>query len=91
MLATLNVTAPPDMPCERIVAKPPTSAREAPEKPAFPWGVQLIGDRSEIKALLPSIAEEARGYPWRVPADDRPHHPEDDRSGDLDPHTHRSG
>ena len=51
MLATLNVTAPPDMPCERIVANPPASAKEAPEKPAFPWGVQLIGDRSEIKAL----------------------------------------
>ena len=51
MLATLNVTAPPDMPCERIVAKPPASPREAAEKPAFPWGVQLIGDRSEIKAL----------------------------------------
>jgi hypothetical protein len=48
---TLNVTAPPDMPCERIVVKPPASPREAPEKPAFPWGVQLIGDRSEIKAL----------------------------------------
>jgi hypothetical protein len=26
-------------------------AREAPEKPSFPWGVQLIGDRSETKAL----------------------------------------
>lgn len=50
MLVTLNVTAPPDMPCERIVAKPPESAREPPE-PAFPWGVQLIGDRSETKAL----------------------------------------
>jgi SPOR domain len=33
------------------VAKPPASAREGPEKPAFPWGVQLIGDRSETKAL----------------------------------------
>jgi hypothetical protein len=51
MLTTLNVTPPPDMPCERIVAKPPASPREAPEKPAFPWGVQLIGDRSEMKAL----------------------------------------
>jgi hypothetical protein len=47
MLATPNVTTPPDMPCERIVSP----ASEPPEKPAFPWGVQLIGDRSEIKAL----------------------------------------
>jgi transglycosylase-like protein with SLT domain len=60
MLATLNVTAPPDMPCERIVAKPPASAREAPEKPAFPWGVQLIGDRSEIKALATYRALQKR-------------------------------
>jgi hypothetical protein len=48
------------MPCERIVAKSPASAREAPEKPAFPWGVQLIGDPSEIKALATYRALQKR-------------------------------
>jgi hypothetical protein len=60
MLTTLNVTPPPDMPCERIVAKPPASPTEAPEKPAFPWGVQLIGDPSEIKALATYRALQKR-------------------------------
>jgi hypothetical protein len=50
-LATLNVTAPADMPCDKIAAKPPAPPTEGPDKPIFPWGVQLIGDRSEVKAL----------------------------------------
>src|SRR5262249_13606620 len=51
-LATLNVTVPADMPCGKIAAKasaPP--AKTVPDKAAFPWAVQLIGDRSEGKAL----------------------------------------
>jgi hypothetical protein len=56
--ATLNVTAPADMPCDvKIAAKPPAPSakvvpdKTVPDKPAFPWAVQLIGDRSEVKAL----------------------------------------
>src|SRR2546429_7879294 len=52
VLAPLNVTPPADMPCGRLVAKPPAPpAKAVPDKPTFPWGVQLIGDRSEVKAL----------------------------------------
>jgi hypothetical protein len=53
-LATLNVTAPADMPCGRLVAAKPAAppAKTVPDKPApLPWAVQLIGDRSETKAL----------------------------------------
>jgi hypothetical protein len=56
--ATLNVTAPADMPCDvKIAAKPPAPSakvvpdKTVPDKPAFPWAVQLIGDRSKVKAL----------------------------------------
>jgi Transglycosylase SLT domain len=50
-VATLNVTAPADMPCDKIAAKSPAPSTEVPDKPTLPWGVQLIGDRSEVKAL----------------------------------------
>ena len=50
-LATLNVTVPADMPCGKIAAKLPAPSKEALDKPSFPWGVQLIGDLSEVKAL----------------------------------------
>jgi hypothetical protein len=50
-LSTLNVTIPADMPCEKIAAKPPMPSKEAPNKSTSPWGVQLIGDLSEGKAL----------------------------------------
>ena len=49
-LSTLNVTVPADMPCEKIAVRAPTP-KELPNKDTSPWGVQLIGDRSEIKAL----------------------------------------
>jgi soluble lytic murein transglycosylase-like protein len=53
-LATLNVTVPADMPCGKLVAAKPAAppAKTVPDKPApLPWTVQLIGDRSEAKAL----------------------------------------
>jgi hypothetical protein len=52
-LATLNVTVPADMPCGKLVAAKPAAppVKTVPERPAFPWAVQLIGDRSEAKAL----------------------------------------
>src|SRR5262247_2016020 len=49
-LSTLNVTVPVDMPCEKIAARPPMP-KELLNKDTFPWGVQLIGDPSEVKAL----------------------------------------
>jgi hypothetical protein len=51
LLATLNVTIPPDMPCEKIAARTPMPNKEVPSKSTSPWGVQLIGDLSEVKAL----------------------------------------
>jgi hypothetical protein len=57
VLATLNVTAPADMPCGTIIARlpappaKPAPNKSVPDKPTFPWAVQLIGDRSETKAL----------------------------------------
>jgi hypothetical protein len=50
-LSPLNVTIPADMPCEKIAAKPPMPNKEAANKLSSPWGVQLIGDFSEVKAL----------------------------------------
>jgi hypothetical protein len=50
-LSTLNVTIPADMPCEKIAASAPTPNKEAPNRSTSPWGVQLIGDLSEVKAL----------------------------------------
>jgi hypothetical protein len=50
-LATLNVTAPADMACGKIAAKFPAPSKEVVDKPAFSWGVQVIGDLSEVKAL----------------------------------------
>ena len=50
-LATLNVTAPADMACGKIAAKFPAPSKEVLDKPTFPWGVQVIGDLSEVKAL----------------------------------------
>jgi hypothetical protein len=49
-LSTLNVTVPADMRCEKIAARAPMP-KEMPNKDTSPWGVQLIGDRSEVKAL----------------------------------------
>src|SRR5215475_11406628 len=49
-LATLNVTVPADMPCAKIAARAPMP-KELPNKDSSPWGVQLIGDPSEVKAL----------------------------------------
>jgi hypothetical protein len=50
-VSTLNVTIPADMPCEKIAAKAPMPNKEVPNKSTSPWGVQLIGDLSELKAL----------------------------------------
>jgi hypothetical protein len=50
-LSTLNVTIPEDMPCEKIAARIPMPNKEVPNKSASPWGVQLVGDLSEVKAL----------------------------------------
>jgi hypothetical protein len=50
-LSTLNVTIPPDMPCEKIAARVPMPNKEVPNRSASPWGVQLVGDLSEVKAL----------------------------------------
>jgi Transglycosylase SLT domain len=50
-LSTLNVTIPPDMPCEKIAARAPVPNKEVPSKSTSTWGVQLIGDLSEVKAL----------------------------------------
>jgi len=49
-LSSVNVTVPADMPCERIAARAPMP-NELPNKATSPWGVQLIGDRSEVNAL----------------------------------------
>jgi Transglycosylase SLT domain len=49
-LSTLNVTIPADMPCEKIVARSPMPNKEVSNSTS-PWGVQLIGDLSEVKAL----------------------------------------
>jgi hypothetical protein len=49
-LSTLNVTVPADMPCEKIAARAPMP-KELPKKDISHWGVQLIGDLSEVKAL----------------------------------------
>jgi hypothetical protein len=50
--ATLNVTAPEHMPCGKIAANlPAPPAKTVLDKPAFPWAIQLIGDRSEVRAL----------------------------------------
>jgi Transglycosylase SLT domain/SPOR domain len=51
----LTLTIPSEMSCAQIqtaklVAKPPTPA--VVPKPMSDWGVQLVGDRSEIKALM---------------------------------------
>ena len=51
LVSTLNVTIPPDMPCEKIAARAPMPNKEVPSKSTSPWGVQLIGDLSEVKAL----------------------------------------
>jgi hypothetical protein len=64
----LSIAAPPEMPCVdpdmRIVklqssAQPeaakavgPATAEGAPEQAALTWGVQLIGDRSELNAMV---------------------------------------
>ena len=51
-LATVNVTVPVDMPCEKIAAKVPMPSKQLPNKKStFPWGVQAIGDLSEVKAV----------------------------------------
>jgi hypothetical protein len=50
-IAILNVSAPADMPCDKIASRPAAPSKEASDKPTFAWGVQLIGDRSEVKAL----------------------------------------
>jgi hypothetical protein len=50
-LSTLNVTIPADMPCEKIAARAPMPSKEASIKSTSPWGAQLIGDVSEVKAL----------------------------------------
>jgi Transglycosylase SLT domain/SPOR domain len=49
-LSTLNVTVPAGMPCEKIAARTPMP-KEPPSKDTSFWGVQLIGDPSEVKAL----------------------------------------
>jgi hypothetical protein len=53
---SLTVTIPAEMSCAEIqtaklVAKPQTPSAAVQPKPMSEWGVQLVGDRSEIKAL----------------------------------------
>jgi Transglycosylase SLT domain/SPOR domain len=53
---SLTVTIPTEMSCAEIqtaklVAKPQTPSAAVQPKPMSEWGVQLVGDRSEIKAL----------------------------------------
>jgi hypothetical protein len=52
--AALAVGMPPEMSCgetQLVAAKPPSPPTVAEPKPTSPWVVQLIGDRSELKAL----------------------------------------
>ena len=51
MLSTVNVTIPTNMPCEKIAAKAAMPNKKLPNKSFSPWGVQLIGDVSELRAL----------------------------------------
>jgi hypothetical protein len=49
-----TATIPTDMPCvetAKLAAKPVPPTKEAQQKPHSAWAVQLVGDRSEIKAL----------------------------------------
>src|SRR5438874_8758664 len=53
---SLTVTIPTEMSCAEIqtaklVAKPQSRSAVVQPKPMSEWGVQLVGDRSEIKAL----------------------------------------
>jgi hypothetical protein len=53
---SLTVTIPTEMSCAEIqtaklVAKPQSPSAVVQPKPMSDWGVQLVGDRSEIKAL----------------------------------------
>ena len=50
-LSNLNLTVPMDMPCEKIAARTQIPNKESPSKSTSPWGVQLAGDLSEVKAL----------------------------------------
>ena len=50
----LAVTIPGEMPCAqmaKLVAKPQSPSPVNQLKPQSDWGIQLVGDRSEIKAL----------------------------------------
>jgi hypothetical protein len=57
----LNIAVPVDMPCGATVkgaatvksasAKPQPPSGSASERTTSPWGIQLIGDRSEVKAI----------------------------------------
>jgi len=52
--AVLAVGIPPEMSCGEVLlaaAKPPSPPVVAQPKPTSPWVVQLIGDRSELRAL----------------------------------------
>jgi hypothetical protein len=59
-LSILNVTVPSDMPCEKIAARAPMPNKELPNRSTSPWGVQLIGDLSEVKALAAYRALQKR-------------------------------
>ena len=53
---SLSFTIPTEMSCAQIqtakvVAKPPSPSAAVQPKPTSDWSVQLVGDRSEIKAL----------------------------------------
>ena len=51
---SLTFTTPPEMPCAqtaKLVAKPQPPPTTVQPRPKFDWSVQLIGDRSETKAL----------------------------------------
>jgi hypothetical protein len=51
---SLTLTTPHEMPCTetvRLVTKPQSPSPVVQIKPKSDWGIQLVGDRSEIKAL----------------------------------------
>lgn len=56
----LDVAIPVDMPCGMIAARAPTLNKKWPSTSTSPWGVQLIGDLSEEKALAAYRALQKR-------------------------------
>jgi transglycosylase-like protein with SLT domain len=56
----VDVAIPADMPCGTIAARATPLNKKRPSKSTSPWGVQLIGDLSESKALAAYRALQKR-------------------------------